>query len=276
MRNRACVSLVAGICVVLAGAFLVTEFIVVPHAVFQPDVRIHDSPATIGLEFSDVALRTVDAQTLLGWYIPGKPGTLTVLYCHGNAGNRSTRLGVLMALHQLGLSVFIFDYRGYGGGTGHPSEGGTYRDADAAWHYLADTRGINNSAIILYGESLGGPVAAHIAAEHQPAGLILDSTFPRLSDVVAAHIPRFFADILTPFQYDTLSALGGVRCPVVVLSSTDDRVVPFQLGRHLYSAVHPPKRFGELSGPHVQGYRYSPTQYEESIHWLVDEIASAR
>src|SRR5262245_22499977 len=117
------------------------------------------TPARIGLPYETVELTTSDGVKLSAWFIPAPEARQALLFFHGNGGNISHRLTSIEQFHQLGLHVFIIDYRGYGQSEGSPSETGTYRDAEAAWRYLVEERGFNPSQIIVFGQSLGGAVA---------------------------------------------------------------------------------------------------------------------
>ena len=123
----------AGVCILVG--FLQSRLIYFPTRGYSV------TPKDIGLAFEDLTLTTADGISIAAWYVPAEPESATVIFCHGNAGNISDRLVTLEILNRLGLSVLIFDYRGYGRSTGKPDESGTYLDAEAAWRYLVETRG---------------------------------------------------------------------------------------------------------------------------------------
>ncbi|MCH6572947.1 MAG: alpha/beta fold hydrolase, partial [Proteobacteria bacterium] len=157
-----------------------------PSMIFFPYATLDQTPADWGLAYEEVFLDTEDGVRLHGWYIPRHGSKQTLLFFHGNAGNISHRGASVEIFHRLGLNVFIFDYRGYGMSQGKPVENGLYKDARAAWRYLTKERGFDQEDIILFGRSLGGAVAAELAAEIQPGGLILESTFSSAKDVANA------------------------------------------------------------------------------------------
>ena len=144
---------------------------------YYPDREVLQTPEDIGLEYEEVSLKTKDNVTISGWYIPAEHEKAVLLFCHGNAGNISHRLESINIFHNIGLSVLIFDYRGYGKSEGKPSEKGTYRDAEAAWNYLVEEKRKTPDRIILFGRSLGAAIAADIALRKIPQGLILKSGF---------------------------------------------------------------------------------------------------
>jgi len=129
-----------------------------------PGRALTASPNDIGLDYEDVSLTTRDNEVLHGWYVPAKNPAGVVLFLHGNAGNISHRLDSIKIFHELDLDVLIIDYRGYGQSSGSASEQGTYLDAQAAWDYLVDKRGIAPGKIVIFGRSLGAAVASWLAA----------------------------------------------------------------------------------------------------------------
>ncbi len=214
-------------------------------------------PEQIGLVYESVEITTTDNETLHGWFIPAPAATAakgTVLFFHGNAGNISYRLDYLAMLAELGYDTFIFDYRGYGRSSGSPSEFGTYLDAQAAWHYLTVTKGVPPARVVLFGESLGGAVAAWLAAHEKPGALVLASTFTSVPDMAVKIYPFLPARLLSRFEYNTLEYLRSVTCPVFVAHSPQDDIVPFEQGRALFQAAPEPKQFLELQGGHNDGF----------------------
>lgn len=233
--------------------------------VFLPTKELGATPAARGLEYREVRLATADGERLHGWLVPAEPARATLLFLHGNAGNVSHRLESLRQFHELGLSVLIFDYRGYGNSTGSPSEAGTYRDAEAAWRYLVGERGLSPRDIVVFGRSLGGAVAVDLATRHTPAGLILESTF-RSGAAMARHIaPLFPSGLLTRLHYPSEEKIQRVRCPVLVIHSRDDEIIPFEHGRALFAAAPEPKTFLELQGDHNSAFLVNETEYLQGL-----------
>jgi len=211
------------------------------------------TPADVGLPFESVNLTTKDGVEIAGWFVGREGGTGTILYCHGNAGDISDRIGALKLMHGLGFEVFLIDYRGFGMSQGNPTEQGTYLDAEAAWSHLVEVRGVVPSRIVLFGESLGGAVAVELATRHSPAALVVQATFTSLVDVGRQHYPLLPVDWLLRFRYDSLSKIGRVVCPKLFIHSTDDELVPIVLARRLFEAAAEPKQFLETPGGHNTG-----------------------
>ena len=156
---------VLGVLAAAYGGLALWLFIFQSNLVFYPDVdrEVAATPKLAGLQYEDIRLKTSDGIDLHGWYVPASQPRGTVLFLHGNAGNISHRIDSIEMFHRLGYSTLIFDYRGYGNSGGKPNEQGTYRDAEAAWRYLTEKRHIPGCRIVLFGESLGGAVAAWLA-----------------------------------------------------------------------------------------------------------------
>ncbi|MDQ1314266.1 MAG: Lysophospholipase [Pseudomonadota bacterium] len=215
-----------------------------------PSRQVDATPADLGLAFDPVTLGTADGEKLAGWFIPASAARGTLLYLHGNGGNIGHRLDQIEVFHRLGLNVLIIDYRGYGASSGKPSEDGTYRDALAAWNWLIQEKRQAPDRIVLFGESLGGSIAAWLAARHMPAGLIVYASFTSAPEMARALYPMFPASLLVRYRYDTRAALGGVKSPVLILHSPEDEIIPFSHGQALLAAAREPKRLVELRGGH--------------------------
>src|SRR6266567_2314682 len=160
--------------------------------VYHPDKTITTNGATLGRPFEDVFFKARDGVELNGWFFPADSNSLrsnlAVLICHGNAGNIGDRLEMSKAMLQIGLNVFVFDYRGFGRSHGHPTEEGTYLDAVAAHQWL-EAKGFAGTNIIAFGESLGGGIASELGLRVPLAGIVLQSTFSCMMDIGAELYP---------------------------------------------------------------------------------------
>jgi len=221
--------------------------------VYHPNRVLTATAAQLGRPFEDVLFKASDGVELNGWFFPADTNSprahLAVLVCHGNAGNIGHRLDTCIALLATGVTVFVFDYRGYGRSQGRPSEEGTYRDAQAAYQWLRQKRfsGVN---IIAFGESLGGGIAAELAAREPVGGLVLQSTFTSIPDMGADLFPWLPVRWLATIQYDTHSKLPRLHVPVLVMHSSADELVSYRHGQANFAAANEPKLFWELRGDH--------------------------
>jgi len=211
-------------------------------------------------QFGDRSSRAAGTK-LVGWFVPAKDARGALLFCHGNAGNISHRMESLALFHRLGLSTFIFDYRGYGESEGAPSEKGTYLDAQAAWDYLVNERKVPPERIVVFGRSLGGAIAAWVAKEQKPAALIVESAFTSLPDVGARLYPFLPVRLISRFRYSTRDYVRQVKCPVLVIHSPDDELIAYRFGRAVFEAANEPKEFFEISGSHNDGFSVTGQRY---------------
>jgi len=241
-----------------------------------PSRQLMATPADIGLSYEALRLATADGETLDAWFIPASPERAVLLFFHGNAGNISHRLDSLRIFHDLGLSVLIFDYRGYGRSSGRPSEQGTYEDARAAWRQLVGERGVAADRIVLFGRSLGGAVATRLATEHQPAGLIVESTF-RSVPALAAEIYWFLpVRSLARLEYPAERLISSVQAPVLVVHSAEDEIIPFRHGEALHVAAGSSSRLLALRGDHNTGFMLSARDYIEGLDDFLDSLGFER
>lgn len=230
-----------------------------------PSREIAATPADIGLQYEALRLPTADGEELDAWFVPARNERAVLLFFHGNAGNISHRLDSLRIFHDLGLSVLILDYRGYGQSTGRPSEQGTYEDARAAWRYLVEDREVPGTRIVLFGRSLGGAVAAWLAQHIRPRALIVESTFRSVPDM-AAEIYWFLpVRRLARLQYPAEEMLRDVEVPVLIVHSRGDEIIPFSHGEALYAAARQPKQLLELRGDHNTGFLQSQPRYAAGL-----------
>jgi fermentation-respiration switch protein FrsA (DUF1100 family) len=226
-----------------------------------PGRAVDTTPQAVGVPYEEVAIPTPDGLRLHGWWIPAPGARHTLLHLHGNAGNVSHRLELVQVFHALGVNLLLFDYRGYGRSDGKPSEAGLRQDAEAAWAYLTEQRGIPAASIVVHGQSMGGAFAAWLAARRQPAALALESAFTSVPDM-AAHLYWWLPTRwLGRLELDTIGALAEVRCPVLVIHSTADEIIPYAHGEKLFAAAREPKRQLTIGGDHNAGFWISRDAY---------------
>jgi uncharacterized protein len=202
-----------------------------------------------GIVFEDAWFESADVIKLHGWYVPKKGARAAVLFCHGNGGNVTHRAGALMSLHrQAGVSVLIFDYRGYGRSEGKPNEQGILADARAARRWLAEREKIAESDVVLLGESIGGAVAVDLAAKDGARALILESTFDSIREVAAHHYPFLPVRWLMRTKLNSADKIGDYHGPLLQSHGNADRIVPLINGQRLFEAANEPKQWILLPG----------------------------
>ena len=198
----------------------------------------------------EVPLRTVDGLELGAWLVDaGEPDRgVAVLVANGNAGNRSLRAPLARSLAKAGLAVLLFDYRGYGGNRGRPSEDGLARDVRAAHRFLIEEAEVAPTRLLYYGESLGSAVVTELATEHPPAGLVLRSPFVDLASVGRVHYPFLPVRTLLRDRYPLAHHLASVKVPTTVVYGSRDSVVPPEQSRAVAAAAGGETRVVEIAG----------------------------
>lgn len=198
----------------------------------------------------DVVLQTSDGLRLGAWFVParGAPRDMAVLVANGNGGDRAGRAPLAVALAEQGLSVLLFDYRGYGANAGSPSEEGLARDVRAARRYLVDDAGFAPADLLYFGESLGAAVVTELATEHPPAGLLLRSPFVDLASVGRFHYPALPVGLLLRDRYPVAEHLARVDVPVTVVYGAADSVVPPEQSRSVSEAAPRLRRLVVVDG----------------------------
>jgi fermentation-respiration switch protein FrsA (DUF1100 family) len=258
-----------------AGLGLIV-FLAQSRMLYFPLRDIETTPRSAGFEYEEIFFEASDGIKLNGWFVPAVNPSGILLFCHGNAGNISHRMDSIRIFRSLGLSTFIFDYRGYGKSGGRPTEKGTYLDAEAAWQYLVEKRGSRPAEIVLFGRSIGGAVAAWLARNHDPRALIMESAFLSVPDIASDLYPFLPVRYLTRFKYNTQEYVRGVRCPVLVVHSREDEIIPFSHGLRLFESASAPKEFLEIRGDHNYGFLLSGKEYEDGLARFLAELPGGR
>jgi len=249
--------------------FLQEKMVFLPQL---PGRELDATPAYLGFEFDDVKVVTSDGVRLHGWYVHSAEPRGTVLFFHGNAGNISHRLESIAIFQSLGLDTFIIDYRGYGQSEGKAGERGLYLDGDAAWQYLVEERAIEPSGIVLFGRSMGGAVAARLAARQQAGGAIIESSFTSAPDMAHRLYPFMPVRLISRLRFPVAKDLANSNAPVLVIHSHDDEIIPFEMGRSLYDAAPEPKAFLDIAGDHNTGFLLSEDRYRGGLEAFFDTV----
>jgi hypothetical protein len=242
---------------------------------YFPTKELVATPAAFDLPFEEVLFPAEDGTPLHGWFVPGDSGKPLILFCHGNAGNISHRLeNLYLFRRELGVSVFIFDYRGYGRSEGTASEEGTYADGRGALEWL-ENRGWEPKRMIYFGRSLGAGVAVQMALEREPAGLVLETPFPSVSAMGRHHYSILYPLLGWAVQarYDSLEKISGIRVPLLIFQGDRDSIVPEKMARRVFERANEPKTFHLIPGAgHNNTYDAGGREYWEGWRRFLAEI----
>jgi fermentation-respiration switch protein FrsA (DUF1100 family) len=236
--------------VLVVIALLVFLWAVQRRLMYFPMGAVLD-PADVGATHMErVTFPTADGLTLHGWFFPATPSSsssapspsrFTIVVFNGNAGNRSYRAPLAAALQARGHAVLLFDYRGYGGNPGTPTESGLREDARAARAFVVGRADVDRERIAYFGESLGTGVAVTLAAEHAPAALILRSPFTSMVDVGQMHYPILPVRWFLRDRYMSGERIARIKSPLLVIAGDRDGVIPLDHSQRLYDAATSPK-----------------------------------
>jgi len=260
------------------GLVLVTVYLMQGRMLYlssAPGRTLTMTPADARMDYEDVSIETADGVTLHGWFIPGRSPRV-LLFFHGNAGNISHRLDSIRQFRNLELSVFIIDYRGYGKSGGRTTESGLYRDADAAWRYLTETRGVHPNNVVIFGRSLGASVAARLATQQDPLALIVESSFTSVPDIAQELYPWLPARWLSRLSHATHDYVQEVHCPVLVIHSRDDEIIPYHHGQAIFAAAPEPRTLLTLRGSHNDAFLWDESSYIEGLWAFLTRASSPR
>ena len=250
------------------------------YYIFRPERIIASTPDEYQLPFEDVYV-TIDngiskSERIHAWWIPAEyPADRYLLYLHGSALNIAANITHARRFHRLGFSVLLVSYRGYGKSDGvFPSEATVYSDARAAWRYLTEQKNIDPASIFIYGHSLGGAVAIELATDHPEAGgLIIEAAFTSIADM-AREIPkyRFFPlDLIVHQRFESIKKVGRLQVPVLYLHGTDDRLVPPEMSRELFSRTASAKQLKFITGGgHNNSAAVGGDEYLQAVRNFID------
>jgi len=255
---------------------------------FQPHRVQVLTPDKLGLAYEEVRFRTRDGLVLYGWFIPAKgPALGTVMQLHGNAENISTHFTSLAWMPARGFNLFTFDYRGYGASEGTPTLEGVQLDIDAALEALLERNDIDKTRIVMYGQSLGGSLAAyyveHTQRRDRIRALILESAFSDYVDIAQEKFAdhwftwpfQWIPDLSVDDRFSPLPAMASISpIPLLVLHGDQDLTVPMRHGRRLYDAAREPKQLWIVHGAgHIQTTG-DPAVRDRLTAWLREVLAA--
>ncbi len=230
-------------------------------------------PADYGIarkQWQEVWFETLDGEELYGWYCHAEKPIASALYCHGNTGNLSNTAHVIPHLMNAGISVLLFDYRGFGRSSGYPSLDGVVSDGVCAAKFHDKIRPKHLPSII-YGYSLGGAIAAQVIRRHPFDGMILQSTFTSLPDIAKASFPRVPLYLVAGNLFDTVKVLRKLQVPLMLIHGSEDETCPKWMAERLRAACASRSTVVMIEGGmHKDLY----VRDSDSIVWAVNRFAT--
>jgi len=266
--NLTCLFLV---CMLLNGC------VVADQLFYAPTAKIAHTPKEEGLAYEPVQFNSADGTLLSGWFIPSTtPAHGTVIHFHGNAANIGVQYTVVSWLPKNGFNVFEFDYRGYGESRGRPNREGLYADAVAALRYLKTRRDIDQTKIIVFGQSLGAALALRVVGNNHFEGIVgvaEESGFASYRNVARDHY-GILADLLVPDYDEPVAAAAKISpIPLLIIHGDHDSVVPYAHAQAIYAAAREPKELWTVAdGNHLAatlqfGQIYEPRLLQKFRDW---------
>jgi hypothetical protein len=256
------------------------------YYIFMPQRELSQTPADHDLKFEDIYLPVSSEnggriERMHCWWIPAdQPSNRYLIYLHGSAFNIGANISHALRFKNLGFSVLLISYRGYGRSEGNfPTEVQVYADAETAWDYLVYHKGISPGNIYIYGHSLGGAVAINLAiARPEAGGLIVEAAFTSIADMGRQHkLYRFLPiELITHQRFDSINKINRLKMPVLILHGTEDSVVPYEMSRQLYEKAPGPKRIKLiLGGGHNNSARVGGAEYLNTVKEFIDLVHGA-
>jgi pimeloyl-ACP methyl ester carboxylesterase len=269
------------------------------YLIFRPSSKISELPNSPNFKMPYREVQVPVANTgeyLHAWWveapvdreqfnpIPNDPAKIiqsriTILYLCGAGSNKSyyNNLARVQAMRQLGFSVLVIDYRGFGASQGQfPRETQFYQDSQAAWDYLVKVRQIPAQKIAIYGESLGGAIALNLAVKNPAAkAVIVQSSFTTMADVVKQKkwTRLFPIDVILTEKFDSLTQVRSLQIPVLFIHGTADDIVPAYMSEQLYKAAPEFKQIFLIPGArHYAIYQPGNNSYLRAIENFMKAI----
>ncbi|OUL18710.1 alpha/beta fold hydrolase [Nostoc sp. 106C] len=259
--------------------FCLLLFIQQPRFIFFPSNVIQETPELFNVAYEEVWLpvpmRSRRVEHIHGWWLKAKHSNAKVLlYLHGNGINIGANIAHAYRFYQLGFSVLLIDYRGYGRSEGtFPNERRVYQDAATAWNYLVQQLQIPPGQIFIYGHSLGGAIAIDLAVKHpNAAGLIVESSFTSIREVVAYRnlFWMFPVNLILTQRFESIKKLPKLKMPVLFIHGTADSSVPFLMSQKLYANAPETKKL--ILVPNAGHNDVADVAGVEYMQWIDDFV----
>ena len=234
-----------------AGIYLILLLLVYlfqRQFLYLPDQSIPDDSHLREMEVTQITVQSKrDGNLRSLWRSPVMSNDPVVLFLHGNAGSQFHRIPVMQAIAQDGAGVLTVGYPGYGGNSGRLAEQNLYDVAQANYDWLL-AQNIEPKQIVIVGESLGSGVAAHLATNVDAAGLILLAPYTGMDDMAQRQFPIFPSKWLVKDRYRSVDRIDQIDMPLSWIHGTADELIPFEMGKRLFTAAKRPKSAHPIRG----------------------------
>jgi fermentation-respiration switch protein FrsA (DUF1100 family) len=265
---------ISGLSALLFGYLLICAlaFLLQRQLIYLPQRSLANTPADVDLPYNEHQLVSSDNVTFPVWEIPAS-GDVEIVFFHGNAENISHNLDTYRILNQLGVTVWAVEYRGYLKATGTPTEQGITLDLRTLSEFLRNRRGSGQGRLLVaMGRSLGGAVAAKFADLHGVEALILESTFTSMKAMARRSFFWLPVGLILREHYQTLDLVPAIECPILVIHSREDDLIPFSMAEQLAAAGGKRSRLVEISGPHNGGFLRNQERYRACISSFLRDL----
>src|SRR5690554_4560840 len=236
---------------------------------------IRNGRDTVAFDYSieSVMFESTSGNLLNGWMLTPKDikPKATLLFFHGNSGFITSQHWSMTLLLNHGFQAFVVDYSGYGFSEGKATRKNVLKDGNSALNYLQSRPDVKGKKTVIYGQSLGGNLAAVVAEQNQEKidGLVVEGAFSSHKDI-GVKFAGFIGKVLVKETYNAVESIADYHKPLLVVHSTEDDVVPFDMGRKIYETARQPKSFYEIDGCHICGARVYHKEIAEKIFEMLE------
>ncbi|WP_417265427.1 alpha/beta hydrolase [Brumimicrobium sp.] len=240
---------------------------------YQPQF-IRNGKDTVEFDYTieSTLFESTSGNLLNGWMLTPKDvkPKATLLFFHGNAGFITSQHWSMTLLLKYGYQAFVIDYSGYGFSEGRATRKNVLKDGNSALNYILTRPDVKGTDIVLYGQSLGGHLATVVAAQNQDKidALVVEGAFSSHKDI-GIHFAGFLGKIFVKEQYSAIESVQQFNKPILVIHSTEDNVVPFEMGKKIYDHANEPKAFYEIDGCHICGARIYNKEIAQKIAKMI-------
>jgi pimeloyl-ACP methyl ester carboxylesterase len=174
-----------------------------------------------------------DGAVLKVWRVPGGDDR-ALIYFGGNGDDVAANIAPLAAALP-DATIYLVNYRGYGGSTGAPSEAALLADAELVF----DRARAEHERVDVIGRSLGSGVAVHLAAVREVSKLVLVTPYDSILRIAQSRFPFVPVSWLLKDTFDSVAKAARVRAPVLVLLADLDISIPRAHSERLAAAFAP-------------------------------------